>query len=209
MVPPHTKLTVWSYCVQSLLGVQGGLASPLLLHVVVGQVALKIPHLQKVLRRDSPVATGHLPVGWVAQAFQKPLGWAFSSSVEIWRRQERPAALWPCDSRIRKLSKFGVAAPPKALPGCPWVLSHHVHTRTLYRGKPRLRGHDCKDYPGQCGRAGTRSLVQCPRPALHHNGVLGVLLGSRLSLQQGDPRPGGGSHGPHDWSGPLWGNSRR
>lgn len=70
MALSHTKLTVWSYWVQSLLDAQRGLAlSPLLLHVLVGQVALKIPHAEG-LSRDRPVATGYLPVGWVLKIFR-------------------------------------------------------------------------------------------------------------------------------------------
>lgn len=176
MVPPHTKFIAWSYCVQSLLGAPGGLASPLPLHVLVGQVALKILHLQKVLSRDSPVTTGHLPpCGLGCSSHSEATRLGFSSSVEIRMNQQAGEACCPSQGSA------GV--------------SMGVHTRTLYRGKPRLRGHDCKVHPGQCHRAGTRSLAQSPHPPPpHHSRVLGILLGcSRLSLQQGGPRPCGGT----------------
>lgn len=101
MAPSHTKLTVWSYCVQSLLDAQRRLAlSPLPLHDLVGQVALKISHAEGS-EQGPPCSHWVTPCGLGAQAIQNPLGWAFSSSVETWMSQEAGEACCPLALRLR------------------------------------------------------------------------------------------------------------
>lgn len=74
MALSHTKLTVWFYWVQSLLDAQHGLAlSPLPLHVLVGQVALKIPHAEGS-EQGPPCSHRVPPCGWVLNLFR--IHWA-------------------------------------------------------------------------------------------------------------------------------------